>query len=88
MNTHTANILYWISSTVEEINIQNKNITGILDLEKFTNLKKLICNYNSITNFINLPETLNCIECQQNQITQLDNLQPVACTKCNQGCTC
>ncbi len=43
MNTHTANILNTFPNTAEQIDISRKKITGILDLKKFNNLKKLNC---------------------------------------------
>jgi Leucine-rich repeat (LRR) protein len=63
-----------LPSNTEKINISNKNLTYIQSLERFFQLKELICSYNQITQLDNLPNTLKELICSYNQITQLDNL--------------
>jgi hypothetical protein len=59
---------------IEILNITHKQINGILDLQKFTKLKILICIKNNITEIINYPLTLTELYCNNNLIKSLDNL--------------
>lgn len=64
--------------------INQSNIIGLLDLKKFTNLKKLICSSNEIMRIINLPESLEYLDVSFNKlksinITHLKNLKNFKC---------
>ncbi len=74
MNSETIQLLESYDSNIIELNLQNKNITGILDLINFTNLEKLDCSENNITQIINYPVSLIILVCGDNKITELDNL--------------
>ena len=52
-----------------------KNISGILDLSRFTCLETLDCNSNSITTIINLSSSIKILNCSWNKLTTLENLQ-------------
>ena len=56
-----------------ELDISNKDIQGVLDLEPFTKLQKLCCQNNKITEIINIPETLIYLDCSNNKISKLNN---------------
>ena len=49
-------------------------IIGILDLEEFYKIKILLCDYNNIVHFENIPTSLARINCEHNNIVSLDNL--------------
>jgi hypothetical protein len=74
MELNTIELLDTYDPDILNLDISVKNISGILDLSKFTCLKSLRCNHNTITNIINIPNTLEKLLCNTNQITQLDNL--------------
>lgn len=40
------------------LNISNQNITGVLNLEKFSQLRELYCSNNKITKIINISTSL------------------------------
>lgn len=71
MNSHTIEILSQFTENTTIIDITNKNIVGILDLSKFTQLSKLDCSYNLITQLIDLPPSLKCLYCHNNNINRL-----------------
>ncbi len=73
-NTHVMDILNQFAYDVTEININSKNIEGILDFSNFTKLTKLDCVDNKITSLNNLPNSLIELNCGYNKITSLDNL--------------
>ena len=52
------------------INIQNKNIKGLLDLKHCEYYKKIDCSNNEITKIINLPESLEYLDCSHNKIKE------------------
>ena len=54
---------------IEEICVPNKYLTS-LDVRRFKNLKRLICNNNLLT-ALYLPETLQTLHCHNNQLTSL-----------------
>ena len=63
--------------TITELSVCISKLSNLPDdIIKYTNLKKLICDYNEITQCDNLPQTLEILECGNNYITQLDNLPP------------
>jgi Leucine-rich repeat (LRR) protein len=65
-----------LPSDIEKINIFDNNITYIPSLERFYQLKVLDCSYNRIKQLDedDLPLTLEILYCDNNLITQLDNL--------------
>jgi hypothetical protein len=74
MNAQTINILNKFEPNITKLDICDKDIKGILDLGKFTQLITLTCTLNSITQIINLPPTLVTLDCMRNEIKVLDNL--------------
>ena len=58
METNTIKVLERFYSDIKELKLINCQIRGILDLSKFTHLKKLDCTHNEITLIINIPSTL------------------------------
>ncbi len=86
MNEYTENFLNNYNLDITKLNLSAQNITGILDLSRFRQLKKLICKANKITQIINMPETLEELDCKDNEITSLDNLPPnLNILKCQQN---
>ena len=61
-------------NNIKILNISNKNIKGILDLNKFKYLKELNCSTNEITEIINIPNSLKYLNCSNNKISSLLNL--------------
>ncbi len=74
MEIETIQLLESYDSNIQELNIGSKNIKGLLDLSKFTNLENLICCNNKITKIVNYPESLKSLKCNDNNLTSLDNL--------------
>ncbi len=74
MNVQTINILNQFEPNITRLDICNKDIGGILDLDRFTQLITLYCTLNSINQIINLPSTLITLDCMRNEIKVLDNL--------------
>ena len=66
--------------SVEELNLNNKELSELPDLSLYTNLKKLNCGSNKLTSLDNLPNGLKELNCHYNQITQLDNV-PIGLVK-------
>ena len=71
MNTRTENLLNKYKKKVTELDISNKNICGILDLERFPNLKVLNCSKNKITEITNMPHTLVSINNKNKKIKKI-----------------
>ena len=64
-----------IDYNIKELYISSQELTELPDdIDKYTNLKELNCNYNKITSLDNLPPTLKVLYCWKNKITSLDNL--------------
>lgn len=59
------------------IDIANLNIEGSLDLFKHKNTSVMICPNNKITKIINIPITIEFLNCSNNNITEL-NFSPSA----------
>lgn len=74
MNIETIKILNKINKYSCWIDISDKNISGILDLNEFNSLRVLICNNNQITEIINISSQLTGLNCANNKITNLTNL--------------
>ena len=76
MNNLTKEILsnYDCKQKIKYLDLSNKNISGILDLEKFKYLEELNCSNNKITNILNLSTTIKYINCSHNKIKSLLNL--------------
>ena len=71
----------WIfSAALSEIEIIGAGIQGILDLTGFNNLIKLNCSDNYIVSIINLPASLQELECKYCILKELDGL-PSSLTK-------
>ena len=70
----TNNILKKYKTNAKEINISNKNIEGILDLQVFEELEELYCSNNKITKIINISHNLKYINCSKNDIVELDEI--------------
>jgi Leucine-rich repeat (LRR) protein len=67
----TFNIEEYLNSLpkdIEEININNKNLTYIPSLER------LYCKYNELTSLPNLSNTFKDLICSDNELTSLPNL--------------
>ncbi len=73
MNFTTNFILNSYPSDIEELNIINLSIKGVLDLKRFTSLVKLDCSFNHITDIINMPDTLEILKCSNNKLKSLTN---------------
>ena len=74
MEQSTIKLLESHGKYVFTLDISNKNIEGLLDLEEFENLKKLDCSHNKITEIINLPPSLKYFDCSYNQIDCLSGI--------------
>ena len=61
-------------SQITALDLSFKNINELPDLSKYTNLKILDCNNNTITLLNNLPQKLEILNCSNNKITELNNL--------------
>ena len=82
MNINTMGLLNDYPFDIIKLDILNKQINGILNLDKFYDLKELNCGLNQITNLDNLPNSLIVLNCENNQIINLDNL-PNSLTELN-----
>ncbi len=71
MNQKADLIINQCDKELLELDISARNIVGIVDLQKFRNLKKFICSHNEITKIINIPETLVYLDCSYNKIKEL-----------------
>lgn len=70
--TELINISGWDYENKREKNNWEK-LEGYLDLKDFTNLEKLDCSYNKLTNLeINNCKQLSVLECHHNQLTNLN----------------
>jgi len=74
MNNSIKELLSKFNYQTKIINVSNKNIKGILDLDEFENLEELDCSNNKITEISNIPRTLKYLNCSNNQITILNDL--------------
>jgi hypothetical protein len=74
MDNKTIKLLSKYDLHKKIINISEKNIQGILDLEKFKQLEELDCSSNEITELINIPNTLKYLNCSSNKIKSLLDL--------------
>ena len=65
------NIKEYLNSLPENtvtINVSNKNLTYIPPLNRFTNLKKLYCNNNQLTQLPQLNSSLEILNCYDNEL--------------------
>jgi hypothetical protein len=74
MNRETIKLLNNFDDDIIELDLSNKNISGILDLKRFELLEKLICSKNKITEIINLSENLIYFDCSYNLIEKISNI--------------
>ena len=67
---------FYSENLLDQIDLSNKNISGILDLKNynFINLKIVLCNNNNIKKLKNIPEQLTKLNCSNNKLTNIDNL--------------
>ena len=56
------------------IYLNNCNLTELPDLSRFTNLKRLECINNKLTQLSNLPDTIEELLCYQNELVTIDKL--------------
>lgn len=89
MKHKVIKILNSFDPNIEELIIKHLQIEGVLNLKRFKNLKVLDCSYNSITNIINIPDTIEDIDCSYNTLitvsvymNNLTNLKMLNCM-CN-----
>lgn len=87
----TNELLKIYDKDIRILNISNKNIEGILDLNEFKSLEELDCSNNKITEIINFPTIDYCnvknisfkyLNCSNNLINKLNNL-PLSMTGLN-----
>lgn len=71
MNSNTKLILDNFPYDSTQIDVSNKNITGILDLSNFINLIELDCSNNQITQILNINNQLQILNCSNNLITHI-----------------
>ena len=57
---------------VTELDISGCGIADLTGIENFSNLKKLNCAENRITDLSPLPDTLTSLDCSKNAMTELD----------------
>ena len=67
-----------VDYSITELDISDEGLTELPDdIDKYTNLKFLECQFNNITSLDNLPQKLEVLNCSyNNNITSLDNLPP------------
>ncbi len=79
MELETIKLLESYDSNVQELDISNCNIVGVLDLINFTNLKKVDCSNNQITHIIGLDiiteKYIEYFDCSNNNLKEL-NIKP------------
>ncbi len=75
MDKSTIKLLKSYDKSAKSLDMSNKNITGILDLEEFGNLEKLICSHNKITDITNFSIKLKYFDCSHNLIEELNGNQ-------------
>lgn len=74
MNNNNIKTIINKKLNTEELNIRQKYLQNILDFSQCDNIKKLNCELNEITGFLNLPCELVELYCDNNKISNLDNL--------------
>jgi Leucine-rich repeat (LRR) protein len=72
MNSYVENLLNYYKDDIDELIINQSCILGLLDLKKFTKLKKIICSSNKIMHIINLPLTLEYLDVSFNLLENID----------------
>ena len=65
MEDSTLNILTRYPVDIKELNLRNMEISGTLDLSRFTNLEILNCQSNKISSIGELPKSLKELYCQE-----------------------
>lgn len=73
----TSYYLDSLDENIEEIDISNYDLEGVLDLEKFKNLKKLCSQSNEFTKIIGLGPSIIHIDCSNNLINHIDLSQAI-----------
>ena len=64
-------ILNNLDKNTKILNISNCGLKGVLDLEDFKNLEELDCSKNEITEIINIPKNIKCVDCSFNKLEEL-----------------
>lgn len=74
MEQYTKELInyYSFDKSKTDLELENKNINGLLDLKNFFNIKTLNCSNNLITKLKNIPNNLTKLKCRNNQISNLD----------------
>lgn len=75
MTYDTIKLLDEYSSEIKILEINLKNIIGLLDLSKFKKLKKLDYSFNNIFKISNIPETLEWINISYNLLENICGLE-------------
>lgn len=72
-----------LPTNIQRIDVSNKNLTYLPSLKRFTNLKHLHCQHNSLTELPELNGSLRSLECDHNLLTELpalnDGLETLYC---------
>jgi len=61
-------------SKIKGLYMSYKNLTELLDLSEYTNLKELNCDNNNLTELPELPNSLEILKCYNNNLTSLPEL--------------
>lgn len=85
MDSDVEKMLDSYDKNIEELIINQCCILGLLDLKKFTRLKKLVCSSNEIMHIINLPMSLEYLDISFNKLKtiNLNNLINLKYLKCS-----
>jgi len=74
MTTSIERYLNSLSSDIDSLDINGKDIQYLPDLKRFKNLKTLFCDNNKLTSLPTLPKNLEELYCSNNQLSLLPNL--------------
>lgn len=71
---------------IKTLNLSNRNIKDVLDLEELYGLEELDCSNNEITQITNIPYSLKYLNCSNNKIKSLLELpNEIKCIKCKKN---
>lgn len=75
--------IFSLPDNSEIINVSNKKLTYIPDLTRFTNLKKLDCRNNDLTELPKLPTSLNTLLINNNNKLKISMIpNHITCLNC------
>lgn len=75
--------IFSLPDNTEVINVSNKNLKNIPDLTRFTNLKKLDCRNNDLSELPNLPLSVNTLLITNNKNLILNSIpNHINCLNC------